>query len=310
MFKNITAYRITLPAHFGVAALEEALQTQEFAPCGQTQQHSTGWVPPREEHGAMVESIGGEWIAAFMIEVKSVPGSAVRKKAQEAADQIEADTGRKPGRKEMKALKEDALMALLPTAHPKQTRVNVWFDHQNSRLIADSVSQSKLDDLTASLVKLVDGLRISQINTHVTPQTCMTGWLGAKDAADWPEDFAIERECELRSNDEEKSVVRYSRHNLMNDEVRQHLQQGKRPTRLAMSWEGRIAFTLTKGLQLRKLAFLDGVFDGVDNTEQDRFDADAAITTGELKKMLPALIDAMGGELLPGEFPTEKGVAA
>jgi recombination associated protein RdgC len=241
-----------------------------------------------------------------MIETKSVPGSAVKKKADEAAAHIEETTGRKPGRKEMKALKEDALQALLPTAHPKQTRVTVWIDHQSGRLVMDSVASARIDDVTTALIRAVDGLRISLLNTNVTPQTVMTSLLATTDTDDWPEGFTVERECELKSSDEEKAVVRYTRHHLLTDEIRQHLQQGKRPTRLAMSWEGRIAFTLTESLQLRKLNFLEGVFEDRSTDEQDGFDADVAITTGELKKMLPALINAMGGELLPGEFPGGK----
>lgn len=303
MFKNITVYRLELPPTISVTAIEEALQAHAFVPCGPTQEASVGWVPPRQEHGALVESIGGEWIAACMIETKSVPGSAVNKKAQEAADQIEADTGRKPGRKEMKALKEDALQALLPTAHPKQTRVTVWIDHQSGRLVMDSVASARIDDVTTALIRAVDGMRMSLLNTNVTPQAVMTSLLATTDTDDWPEGFTVERECELKSSDEEKAVVRYTRHHLLTDEIRQHLQQGKRPTRLAMSWDGRIAFTMTESMQLRKLAFLEGVFDGDHDKDQDKFDADVAITTGELKKMLPALIDAMGGELAPGEFP-------
>jgi recombination associated protein RdgC len=304
MFKNATIFRITLPSNLDLATFQE--QLLEFTPCGSVQDKSVGWVPPREEHGAMVESIGGEWIAACMIETKSVPGSAVKKKADEAAAHIEQTTGRKPGRKEMRELKEDALNALLPTTHPKQTRVLVWIDRQANRMLIDSVSQSRTDEVVAALIRAVPDLQISLLNTHITPKTCMTDWLGDEDTETWPEGFSVERECELKSSDEEKSVVRYSRHHLLNDEVRHHLMQGKRPTRLAMSWEGRIAFTLTESLQLRKLAFLEGVFEGRGPDEQDGFDADVAITTGELKKMLPALIEAMGGELLPGEFPGGK----
>lgn len=310
MLKNLTIYRITLPANTGLTAIEEALQVHGFLACGPTQDKSIGFIPPRDEDGAMVESVGGEWVAACMIETKSVPGDAVRKKAQEAADHIEATTGRKPGRKEMRELREEALLALLPTAHPKQTRINIWIDHKTGLMLVDCVSQSRLDDVVSALVRALPEVRLSLLSTKITPATAMTGWLSTTDTDDWPQGFAVERECELRSYSEDKAVVRYTRHHLLTDEVRQHLQQGKRPTRLAMSWEGRIAFTITENLQLRKLAFLEGVFEGAPADEdQDRFDADVAITTGELGKMLPALIEAMGGELLPGEFPAEKGGA-
>ena len=115
--------------------------------------------------------------------------------------------------------------------------------------------------------------------------------------ADWPANLSVERECELKSADEEKSVVRFTRHNLHNDEVRQHIAQGKLPNRLAMSWNGRVGFVLTEAMQLKKIAFLEGVFDDAATGKADGFDANMAIATGELGKLLPDLMDALGGEL-------------
>ena len=58
----------------------------------------------------------------------------------------------------------------------------------------------------------------------------------------------------LRSADEEKSVVKFDRHHLLTDEVRKHITEGKLPTRLAMSWEGRIGFVLTESLAIKGIA--------------------------------------------------------
>ncbi|WP_295545263.1 recombination-associated protein RdgC, partial [uncultured Pseudacidovorax sp.] len=59
----------------------------------------------------------------------------------------------------------------------------------------------------------------------------------------------------------------------------------------------------TEGMQLRKLQFLEGVFDGAGSDAQAKdegFDTDAAIVTGELGQLLPALLEALGGEMKPG----------
>ena len=93
-------------------------------------------------------------------------------------------------------------------------------------------------------------------------------------------------------------MVRYAKHALDIDEVRAHIENGKRPTRLAMTWDDRVSFELTEGMQLRKLAFLEGTDSaapGADKKEDD-FDADVAIATGELGQLLPALLEALGGE--------------
>jgi recombination associated protein RdgC len=50
---------------------------------------------------------------------------------------------------------------------------------------------------------------------------------------------------------------------------------------------------LTDTMQIKKIAFLDGVFDGSKPGKDEAFDADAAIATGELRKLIPNLLDAL-----------------
>jgi len=306
VFKNVTIYRIAPGWDATLETMEAALDAARFVPCSATQDKSVGWAEPRgEEHGPLVESVNGQRILKLVIETKAVPGSVVKEKAQEAADHIEATTGRKPGKKETKELREDALQALLPQAFPRRGSVWVWFDLQNGLLITDAGSQGKNDEVVTALVRAFDGLALTLLQTAMTPQNAMTQWLATTEPEnDWPAGFNVERECELKSADEEKSAVKFTRHHLLTDEVRKHLAEGKLPTRLALSWEGRIGFTLTESMQLKKLAFLEGVFDDRPNDDESGFDTDVALATGELRQLVPALIEALGGEIEPGALPT------
>lgn len=299
MFKNVTLYRLAPGWAPTLDDMEAALDAARFTPCGATQDKSFGWVEPRgQAHGPLVESVDGQRILRFQIETKAVPGAVVREKAQEAADHIEASTGRKPGKKETKALREDALLALLPQAFARRSQVWVWIDLEHGWLVTDAGSQGKNDEVMTSLVQCFDGFAAALLNTAITPQTAMTQWLLAESPDDWPEGLAVERECELKSHDEEKSVVRFTRHHLLTDEVRKHIAEGKLPTRLALSWEGRIGFVMTESMQLKKLSFLEGVFEDRPGAEgEDPFDTDVALSTGELRQLIPALVEALGGEL-------------
>lgn len=297
MFKNLTIYRTGQGWNPELAAMETALQAATFAPCGATQDRSVGWVPPRgEANGALVESVAGQRIIKLQIQTKSVPGAMVREKAQEEADHIETTTGRKPGRKEMKALREDALLALLPQAFPKTTAVWVWIDPAAGLLMSDATSQGALDEVVTALVRAFDGLTLQMVQSRLTPQSAMAHWLTATDPADWPGDFSIERACELVSGDEEKSVVKFNRHNLVTDEVRKHISEGKLPKWAAMSYAGRISFVLDESMRIKKINYLEGVFD--DHLfDEGGFDTDVALATGELQKLIPDLFEALGGEL-------------
>ena len=298
MFKNLIVYRIGPDWSATVEHMEEALAPARFVECGATQQKSIGWIEPRgEKHGALVESIGGQRILKLQIETKAVPGSVVKRKAQEQIEHIEATTGRKPGKREIKDIRDDALLALLPMAFTKQSSVQVWIDLASRLLMTDAGSQAKADEVITALVSAMPGLPLTLLQTTVSPQVAMTQWLTAASPEEWPLRLSVERECELKSNDEEKSVVKFTRHNLLNDEIRHHVAQGKLPVTLALSWDGRVAFVLTEALQLKKISFLEGVFEGTSAGKEDGFDADVAIATGELGKLIPDLIDALGGEV-------------
>lgn len=297
MFKNLIVYRIEPSWSPSLEQAEAGLASARFVPCGASQEKSAGWIEPRgEAHGALAESVGGQWLLDYMIESKTLPASVVRRKVEERAAQIEAATGRKPGKKERRELKEDVTRELLPLAFTRHVRVAVWIDPIERRLVLDTGNAARADEVLTGLVKALSGFGVALLNTRIEPATAMSGWLGSQEA---PPGFSIDRECELKAPDESKAAVRYAKHPLDIEEVRQHIAAGKRPTRLALTWEGRVSFELTDTLQLRKIAFLDGVFDGAappDNKDEG-FDADAAIATGELGQLMPALVEALGGEM-------------
>ncbi len=307
MFKNLIVYRIAPGWQADLTQVEEALAKAPFMECGATQEQSLGWVPPRgEQHGAMAESVGGQWILRFMVESKVLPGSVLNRKVKEKAARIEQETGRKPGKKESKELKDEAKLDLLPMAFTKQGSMWVWIDTDSRLLVLDTGSQGRADEVVSLLVESLPGLSVSLLNTQTSPQGAMAHWLSAQEP---PVGFSIDRECELKSADESKAVVRYARHPLDIEEVQQHIQQGKLPTKLALTWDDRVSFMLTEGLQVRKLSFLDTVFEGT-KADDGGFDTDVAIATGELVKLIPDLIEALGGEAESGVASAAEAIAA
>ena len=292
-------YRLSPEWPTSAAQWEEAIANEPFAECSATQQKSTGWVPPRgEEHGALVETVDGQWITRFAIETKAVPGDAVRRKVQEAVDAIEKTTGRKPGKKEVRDLRDDALIALLPQAFPRRSTVTVWIEPTQRWLVMDVSAQGKADEVITSLVRVAgQGFGVGLLQTATSPQAAMAAWLADAEGDALPHAFNIERECELKGSGDEPAVVKFTRHPLQTDEVRQHIAEGKLPTKLALGWAGRVGFLLTQALQLKKIAFQEGVFEeGAKSMDDDRFDADVALSTGELSGLITDLIDALGGE--------------
>lgn len=289
MFKNAIAYRAT-----NVKTAQDGLTSLAFVPCGASQEKSIGWVPPRgEAHGPLVEVVAGQRILKLMTETKAVPADVVQRKANERTAQILETQGRKPGKKEMREIKEDVKMALLPNAFAKRTTNLAWFT-PDGFLVIDASSHARADEVVTMLIQSFEGLSLTLIQTQMSPQAAMAAWLITQES---PAGFSIDRECELKAADESKAVVKYGRHPLDIDEVKAHVESGKLPTKLAMTYEGRASFVLTEGMTLKKIQLLDIVFEGTKDTEADGFDADVVLMSGELSKVLHGLIDVMGGEL-------------
>jgi recombination associated protein RdgC len=295
VFKNVIVYRIGPQWSATLAQIEESLESARFVECGASQEKSIGWTEPRgEDHGPLAEAVAGQFLLKLMLETRALPSSVVNRKAKERVAQIEASTGRKPGKKETREIKDDIRLALMPLAFTKQSSVTVWLDPEARYLVVDAASQAKADEVLTLLVKCLPDMSATLLNTQMSPTAAMSHWLVSQEA---PQGFSVDRECELKAADESKAVVRYARHPLDNEEVRQHVQGGKLPTRLALTWNNRVSFVLTEALQLKKMAFLDVVFEGASTGKDDGFDTDATIATGELRQLLPALLEALGGEV-------------
>ena len=297
MFKNALVYRIDTWTPPGLDELEARLAAGRFAECGATQLESAGWVEPRgEKHGLLIENVGGQLMLRLCVERKAVPGSVVKLALNQRLDKIEADTGRRPKGKQAKEMKEEIVHALLPRAFPKRSDTLVWIDPKASLLWVNAASLKKADAIVTQLIELLGGgIALTLLQTQVSPTTAMSQWLSTQEA---PAGFSIDRECELKQPDSEKSTVKYSRHTLDIVEVAEHIQQGKLPTQLAMTWQGRVSFVLNESMTLKRIKLLDVAMEGSTSGKDDGFDADMAITTGELGKLFPDLLAALGGELL------------
>lgn len=293
MFKNLIAYRIQAGADLSQITVEDAIAKTPFVEIGPTQERSCGWIPPRgEAHGPLCESVAGQLMMRFMTEAKQLPASVLNRKVNEKAAHIEKTEGRNPGRKERKELKDEAKLDLLPMAFTKQGATWVWIDPQALTLVIDTATQGHADEIVTLLVESIPGLALALIDTQTSPQAAMAHWLMTQEP---PAGFSIDRLCELKAADESKASVRYARHPLDIDEVRKHIEHGKLPTMLALTWDDRVSFVLTEGLQVKKIELLDAVMDG-QSVDDKGFDTDVTIATGELSRLIVDLIEALGGE--------------
>jgi recombination associated protein RdgC len=109
---------------------------------------------------------------------------------------------------------------------------------------------------------------------------------------DAPLRFAIDDDLELQAANETKSSIRYLRHPLDGKDIRSHLAAGEHPTRMGLTWNGRVSFVLTDKLCLKRIEFLEVGKDQTDPEDVDpaeQFDIDFAVMAGELSTLLTDL---------------------
>jgi recombination associated protein RdgC len=303
MFKSAFIYKIEQWAQPEWAEVTARLEGEHFVACSASQTASMGWVAPRgKKQGALLESVAQQWILKLCTETKAVPASAIKVRLDEQLDLIEKQTGRRPKGQQTKEVKEDVVNELLPRAFPKRSATLVWVAPGAGLVWVGTASTTKADAVVTRLIDVLGGgLMLKQVQTQHSPTMAMAEWLTSREA---PSGFSVDRECELKQPDSEKAAVRYARHTLDIDEVGEHVKQGKLPTQLALTWRGRVSFVLTDTLALKKIKLLDVVLEGASVTQSadDGFDADVALTAGELGPLVADLIDALGG-LSAGQAP-------
>ena len=293
-FRNLHVFRLRASADLSMETIEEQLAKMPLQPCSSALPTSLGWVAPRTA-GGLIHAVNRQWLITLGIEQKLLPSSVVKQEVKDQAQRIEAKEGRHVGRRELRDLQEAVVQQLLPRAFVRRRTTSCWIDPINGWLVIDAAAPAKADELLELLHKTVDGLSIVPLKLTQSPLSAMTGWV-AEGAA--PAGFTIDQDMELRSA--ENAVVRYAKHPLDGDEIPKHIIAGKMVTRLGMTWGDKVSFVLDDKLQLKRLSFLDILkesADGQADNEDERFDLDFALMTGELAHLLNDLVESLGGEL-------------
>jgi len=121
----------------------------------------------------------------------------------------------------------------------------------------------------------------------------MTQWLLSDD--NLPQGFDVEDECEFRSSGEFTSVIRCKHVDMGSQEIRAHVQTGKRAHRLAMNWHEKLSFVLHDDLSVRRIRYSDELVEQADagGDERAQFDADFSMMGAEVSAFIPALLSAL-----------------
>ncbi|HFY9991545.1 TPA: recombination-associated protein RdgC [Providencia stuartii] len=296
-FKNAIVYRITRDIQISVDELEAQLKNLEFSPCGSQDMMKTGWTNPIKTGEALTHSVSNQILIVAKREEKILPSDVIKKELQAKVDKLEADQGRRLKKTEKDSLKDEVIHTLLPRAFSKESVVRIWIDNDNQRIIVDASSAKRAEDTLALLRKTLGSLPVVPLSMETPIELTLTEWL--RDGT-IPKGFNFTDEAELKAILEEGGIARFKKQDLVSDEIASHIEAGKLVTKLSLDWNETIQFTLCDDGSLKKIKFSDVLKEQNDDIDREdiaqRFDADFALFTGEMTRLIDSLIDSLGGE--------------
>ncbi|MGY8563307.1 recombination-associated protein RdgC [Paracidovorax citrulli] len=292
--RNLTMFRF--PASTDFSEVATLLPQVTLKPVGPLEMSSRGFVSPfgREETQQLHHAIGAWLWLTVGAEDKMLPGGVVNDQLAKRIAEIEQREGRRPGGRERKRMKEDLLHELMPKAFVKTSRTDVFLDTQRGVAFVDSSSRKTGGSVMSDIRGLLGSFPAIPLNAEVAPRSVLTGWIAGQAL---PPGLSLGDEAELKDPAEGGAVAKVQHQELASDEISQHLDAGKQVTKLALVLQDSVSFVLGDDLVVRKLKFLDGALDRLEETDADgrraELDARFALQAGELTRLFETLAAAL-----------------
>lgn len=94
--------------------------------------------------------------------------------------------------------------------------------------------------------------------------------------------------------------MKLKQHDLACDEIKAHLENGKRVTKLALDWRERVKFMLQNDGTLKRVSYADALKEqNADIPKEDlavKLDADFILVSEEIKELLEELTQGLGDD--------------
>ena len=292
-FRNLTLFRF--PTTLDFSQLDELLPEMQLKPVGALELSSRGFVSPFGRNEPELSHRVGEalWLTVGG-EDKILPSAVVNDLLGKKLAEIEEKEGRKPGGRTRKRIKEDLVHELLPRAFVKPSRTDALVDLEHGFIAVDSASRKNSEEFVSQIRGALGSFPALPLNAEVAPRNILTGWIAGEPL---PDGLALGEECELKDAMEGGAVVKCQNQDLQGDEIGKHLEAGKQVTRLALVLDDHLSFVLGEDLVIRKLKFLDGAVEQLENSEPEDLRAELsarfALMSGEVKRLFVVLEAAL-----------------
>ncbi len=294
MFRNLRLYRLHSLWPDSEAALSEQLEQAAFKPCGSFTERSSGWEPPAEEvPDRLCRRVAGADLMRLRSQVRLLPAAAVNEALEERLEQFKKRTGRDPGRREKRQLKDEVHAELMPRALLKSERTKGFCLIKEQLIGIDTASDAVAE-------RFLDKLRDALGSLQVTPlqfKQPVGGLIHRIFLGDGPPAFRPGRECRMQDASAGAAVVSFQDIDLTEDDVRRHVRSGMKLSRLGVVFDDIVSCVIDQDGVARKLKLL-GMDEGEGAEDEDplaRLDSEFVLLAGVSRRLVEGLGKALGG---------------
>ena len=292
LIKSATVYSAELPA---TEHLEQHLQENTFTEMTDLQIRAVGFVA--FDSGLYTAQFPGGVAFKVRIDEKIIPASQVEKETERLALETQRLTGRKPGKKERKELKDAALLSLAPRAFPRTAVVTCFYERGTQYLIVPTTSKKLSDTITSTLVHAVASMKTTTINVSDVKKGLtarMKNWLDNDDEAFG--EFSPSGDAAL-AIEKRRLTVKMGNLQAAREGLQEAISKGFGVTSLGLQHiDSGVEFRLTDNFKFKGIVFVHDPAQG----DEDLFVAEAAIEVSSFSKVVTELC-AMMAYQEPGE---------
>lgn len=251
-------------------SVNAALEQHPFTELTAMQEETDGWVAPFGTH-QLCELVHGRLYMTLQFQQKILPASVINEAMLKKAAEIEAQEGRRPGRKEREQLKEDIRAEKLPQAFHKTSKVSLFYDIARKLLVVNASSEKKADTVTAYLREAIGSLPIIPFVKSASGADVLTTWY--LDPNTRPSMTTLESPVYLTMVQDPTVKSSHRNLDLHAPEIQQAIDSGMRVKKVGINVDGEISGTIDEKFVLRTLRYSDALVEKGNESDDPRTDA-------------------------------------
>lgn len=293
MFRNVRFYRLDGSWPDSEEALSKKLETAGFKSCGPLTERSSGFVPVDADSGeSLARRVNGADLFRLRSQSRLLPHAVIAEELDARIEEYRERMKEAPSPREKRRLKAEARDELMPKAMLKSDRIWGFYDLKEKVIGIDVLHEAAAERFLRRLQASFDGVQILPLQFRKPVDELLAAILfeGA------PRQFALGRECRMQDLGDASSVVRWTAFDLSDATIRNHVANGMRLTHLAIEYDNVMGCVLSDSGVISKLRFIGMDDDSEDHVEPlARLDAEFALITGTLRRLLGDLRKELGG---------------